>query len=94
MSCATAEDKDMQAIIERRIKAIKDANSNSVIEGIDPGLDELEQMLQRAREPISNEEFTRRELALWHKKWSKVKIRSNSAALPQKHILKDERKQK
>ena len=78
MNYTTAAGEDMQAIIERRIKAIKDANSNSVIEGIDPGLDELEQMLQRAREPISNEEFTRRELARWHKKWTNVESHTHS----------------
>ncbi|MCW5236707.1 hypothetical protein [Verminephrobacter eiseniae] len=35
------------------------------IENMDMGADVLEAILQRACEPISNEEFTRREKALW-----------------------------
>ena len=60
----TVED-DMQAVIAARVAAILQAHANNLIEGLDMGAEALEAMLQRAREPVSNEAFTRREKALW-----------------------------
>jgi len=60
-----AADAAMQAIIDARVRAIKQAHANNLIEGLDMGEGALAGMLERAREPISNEEFTRREEALW-----------------------------
>jgi hypothetical protein len=57
-------DAAMQAVIEARVEAIREAYANNLIEGLDAGADVLESMLERAREPISNEEFTRREKIL------------------------------
>jgi hypothetical protein len=54
-------DPAMQTMIEARVDAIREAYANNLIEGLDAGADVLESMLNRAREPISNEEFTRRE---------------------------------
>ncbi|GHT95749.1 hypothetical protein AGMMS49545_19220 [Betaproteobacteria bacterium] len=59
---------DMQSIIENRIYAIRQAHANNMIENMDMGAEVLEGMIQRAREPISNEEFTRREKALWQQR--------------------------
>jgi hypothetical protein len=58
-------DPAMQATIAARVEAIRQAHANNLIEGLNAGADVVEAMLQRAREPISNEEFTRREKALW-----------------------------
>jgi hypothetical protein len=58
-------DPEMQKIIEARVEAIKQAHANNLIENMDMGAEVFEAMLQRAREPISNEEFTRREKILW-----------------------------
>jgi|SRR6218665_2426491 len=55
----------MQEIVAARIEAIRQAHANNLIENMDMGADVLEAILQRACEPISNEEFTRREKALW-----------------------------
>jgi hypothetical protein len=55
----------MQETIAARVEAIREAHANNLIENMDMGAGVLEAMLQRAREPISNEEFTRREEALW-----------------------------
>jgi len=59
------DDTAMQAIIAARVDAIRQAHANNLIENMDMGADVLAAMLERAREPISNEEFTRREKALW-----------------------------
>lgn len=56
---------NMKEIIEARVEAIRQAHANNLIENMDMGADVLEAMLERAREPISNEEFTRREEAIW-----------------------------
>ncbi|MDR2154320.1 MAG: hypothetical protein LBE78_04750 [Burkholderiaceae bacterium] len=61
-------DAVMQATIEARVEAIRQAHANNLIENLDMGADVLQAMLQRAREPISNEEFTRREEALWRQR--------------------------
>ena len=58
-------DAAMQAIIDARVEAIEQAHANNLIEGLDMAAGVLDAMLERAREPISNEEFTRREKALW-----------------------------
>jgi len=55
----------MQAVIAARVEAIRQAHANNLIENMDMGADVLAAMLERAREPISNEEFTRREKILW-----------------------------
>jgi len=60
-----SNDTAMQALIAARVDAIRQAHANNLIENMDMGADVLAAMLERAREPISNEEFTRREEALW-----------------------------
>lgn len=72
MNCTTASDKDMQAIIDARVQSIRNAYANNLLEGIDVGADFLEAILQRAKQPISDKEFTKRELALWDKRWTKA----------------------
>ena len=69
MNCTTTSDKDMHAIIDARVRSIRNAHANNLLEGIDLGADFLEAVLQRAKQPISDEEFTKRELALWKKKY-------------------------
>lgn len=58
-----------QAIIAARVEAIRQAYANNLIEGLDMGKAAFEAMLERARQPISNEEFTRREEAIWRKRY-------------------------
>lgn len=55
---------DMQTIIASRIKSIRQSHANNLIEGMDMGADALEGMIQHAREPISDEEFVAREVAM------------------------------
>lgn len=62
---AASADAAMQATIADRVEAIRQAHANNLIENLDMGTEVFEAMLQRAREPVSNEEFTRREEALW-----------------------------
>jgi len=54
----------MQAVIDARVESIRQAHANNLIENLDMGEEVFQAMLQRAREPVSNEEFTRREEAL------------------------------
>lgn len=65
---ATMIDSKMQAVIEARVEALRQAHANNLIEGLDAGADVVEAVLERAREPISTEEFTRRERALWYER--------------------------
>ena len=58
-------DMAMRELIAARVESIRQAHANNLIEGLDMGDDALQAMLQRAREPVSNEEFTRREQAIW-----------------------------
>ncbi|MDR1849229.1 MAG: hypothetical protein LBQ75_04255 [Zoogloeaceae bacterium] len=62
------QDTVMQALIEARVQAIRESHANNLIENMDMGAEVFEAMLKRAREPISNEEFTRREMALWYER--------------------------
>ena len=64
MSAITPE---MQEIINTRVKNILEVHANCLIEDIDVGSDTLNSILERAREPISNEEFEKRELAILFK---------------------------
>jgi len=73
----TAIDDTMQAMIDARVEAIRQAHANNLIEGLDMGADVFEAMLERAREPISTEEFTRRETALWYERHAPSRFRSN-----------------
>jgi hypothetical protein len=57
-------DPVMRALIDARVESLRQAHADNLIEGLDMGEDEFNAMLERAREPISNEEFTRREEAL------------------------------
>lgn len=50
-----------QEEIDRRIKALKNAYANNLLEGVDIGYEYHMATLQRAKEPISTEEFVRRE---------------------------------
>ena len=65
-------DMAMQELIEARVESILQAHANNLIEGLDMGDDALQAMLQRAREPVSNEEFTRREEAIWLEKYTQA----------------------
>lgn len=67
-----ATEEDMQTIIERRIKGLENANANNLLEGIDIGEEAFQAILQRAKQPISDEEFVRRETALWDQKYPDV----------------------
>jgi DNA-directed RNA polymerase sigma subunit (sigma70/sigma32) len=58
-------DSNMRAVIAIRVENIRQAHANNLIENMDMGVDALNAMLERAREPISDEEFVRREEALW-----------------------------
>ena len=55
----------IQEVIATRLEAIRQAHASNLIEGLDMGAEALAGMLQRASEPISNEEFARREESLW-----------------------------
>ena len=57
-------DPDMQAVIEKRIEALTEAHANNLIEGLDMGDDVLAAKIERARQPISNDEFVRREVEI------------------------------
>ena len=63
-------DAAMQAIIDARVEAIEQAHANNLIEGLDAGTDWLSDLLERAREPVTDEEFTRREEVLWRQEYS------------------------
>jgi hypothetical protein len=63
-------DAAMQAIINARVEAIEQAHANNLIEGLDAGTDWLSDLLARAREPVTDEEFTRREEVLWRQEYS------------------------
>jgi hypothetical protein len=65
MTMNAVMEKVSAEVIAARVEAIRQAYANNLIENMDAGADVLEAMLERAREPISNEEFTRREEALW-----------------------------
>ena len=60
---------EMQKIIDARVQSIRETYANGLLEGMDMGRDVLEGMLARAKEPVSNEEFERREYALLLKRW-------------------------
>jgi len=69
-----ASDVAMQHIIAARVQAIKQAHANNLIENMDMGADVLAGMLEHASEPISNEEFTRREEILWRQRHQRVPV--------------------
>lgn len=64
MRDALTIDPDMQAVIAARIEALTEAHANNLIEGLDIGEDILSATIERARQPISNDEFVRREMEL------------------------------
>jgi hypothetical protein len=64
MRHASTIDSDMQTVIAARIEALTEAHANNLIEGLDVGEDILAATLERAREPISDDEFVRREMEL------------------------------
>ena len=57
---------EMQTLIENRVNTMHETHANNLIEGIDIGSEAFEALLSRAREPISDEEFERRELLRIH----------------------------
>lgn len=63
------DDKNIQAVIAARVEAILEAHANNLIEGLDMGEETLSAMLERAKEPISNEEFVRRSKELLQKRY-------------------------
>lgn len=59
---------EIDKIIEKRIKALKEIHASNRIEGV---VDEEEHLaiLERAKEPISNEEFVEKELVRFYAKY-------------------------
>lgn len=59
---------EIDKIIEKRIKALKEIHASNRIEGI---VDEEEHLaiLERAKEPINNEEFVEKELVRFYAKY-------------------------
>lgn len=59
---------EIDKIIEKRIRAIKEIHASNRIEGI---VDEEEHLaiLERAKEPISNKEFVEKELVRFYAKY-------------------------
>jgi hypothetical protein len=55
---------DTQTVIAARIEALTEAHANNLIECLDVGEDALAETLERARQPISNDEFVRQEMEL------------------------------
>ncbi|MDR1164469.1 MAG: hypothetical protein LBO66_01105 [Deltaproteobacteria bacterium] len=55
-------------LIDARVEAIRQARANNLIEGLNMGEDVFRGILERAREPISDEEFERREKILWRQR--------------------------
>ncbi|MCK3654585.1 hypothetical protein A4G19_02010 [Pasteurellaceae bacterium Macca] len=55
--------KTMKNIIEKRIQAMKTAHASNKIEGIDIGDEAFNAMLERAKAPISNQEFAFQEIS-------------------------------
>ena len=63
-------EKSMQNCINTRLAALREAHANCLIESMDMGAGTLAAMLERASAPISDEEFVRREHALWLQRWA------------------------
>lgn len=61
----------MTEIITKRVEAITAQRACNLIEGLDAGEHEFQAMLTRAREPIDNETFVAREIALVHESVAK-----------------------
>jgi hypothetical protein len=49
----------MQPIINARVKGLYEAHANNLISGLDMGQERFDRMLALAKQPISNEEYTR-----------------------------------
>lgn len=58
-------------IVQKRVQAITAQRACNLIEGLDAGEDDFQAMLERAREPIDNETFVKREKVLFHE-WIKT----------------------
>jgi hypothetical protein len=65
-------DPEMQAVIAARIEALTEAHANNLIEGLDVGEEILAATVERARQPISNNEFVRREMELVRARYTQV----------------------
>ena len=65
---------DIEIIIEKRIKAIKEMHASNRIECV---VDENAHlaMLERAKEPISNEEFAEREVKRVYERYGAVYVK-------------------
>ena len=59
---------EIDAIIAERVYEIEQGHASNLIEGIDVGEDALMELLNLAREPIDNEEFTTLALAAVHRR--------------------------
>ena len=57
--------------IEARLHTLQEARANCALEGVSMGDDAFAALLQRARAQVSNEEFVRREVALWKMMWGR-----------------------
>ncbi len=53
----------MKNTIEKRIDKLKEARANNMLEGLHINADEFDKLLERAREPISDNEFVEKEVA-------------------------------
>ena len=63
---------EMKVLIEARVEAIRQAYASNLIEGLDAGLANIEAMIERAHEPISNEEFSKKETARIVQKYARA----------------------
>lgn len=53
---------DIETIIKNRLAGLKTAHASNKIENVDMSEAEFNAMLERAKEPISDEEFAEREI--------------------------------
>ena len=53
-------------VVQKRVQAITAQRACNLIEGLDAGEDDFQAMLERAREPIDNKTFVKREKVLFH----------------------------
>ncbi|MCE2724738.1 MAG: hypothetical protein ACK5DL_08945 [Burkholderiales bacterium] len=67
MNTALRPSDNIEDIIAKRVYAIAQGHASNLIEGVDVGSHALTELLNLAREPISDEEFTKLALAALHR---------------------------
>lgn len=66
---------NIQQVIDQRIQAIKFAHASNKIEKVDMGDVEFSAMLKRAEEPISDEEFSFKEISRVYAEYGLVYVK-------------------